>query len=413
MAVSSKKLWTKDYVFGIGINLLVYIVHFLLMLWSTSYAIVNWGVDIGMAGLASGIFIVGALVARIPAGRYIDFLGRRKMLVAGTLLFFAVTFLYLVAPGVGSFMAIRFIHGLSFGMTSTAVSTVVAALIPNSQMGTGIGYFTLGVTLASAIGPYMAMSFVNLHMFTAAMMVVMVLSGIIFLLSLFMRVPERRISETERKEFRKVHISYFFAKKSLQIAFVAMVGGVCYSTVLSFLGEYANSLGMSSVGGTWFFICFAFTSLICRPIAGWLLDHKGGSIVIYPALVLTFLSMMTLALARTDWMLLAGGLLLGAGYGTLTAACHALSIHCAPISQIGVATSTYFVLLDLGIGVGPYLLGNLVNLYGFSAVYVCAAVLSLFGIAFYYIELGRHSRFTTQRMEEDRVLKLKEAAEMK
>ena len=99
MAVSSKKLWTKDYVSGIGINLLVYIVHFLLMLWSTSYAIVNWGVDIGMAGLASGIFIVGALVARIPAGRYIDFFGRRKMLVAGTLLFFVATFLYLIAPG--------------------------------------------------------------------------------------------------------------------------------------------------------------------------------------------------------------------------------------------------------------------------------------------------------------------------
>ena len=413
MTTMSKKLWTKDYVSGIGINLLVYVIHFLLMLWSTSYAIVNWGVDIGMAGLASGIFIVGALLARIPAGRYIDFLGRRKMFIAGTFLFFVVTFLYLAASSVVSFMLVRLIHGISFGMTSTAVSTIVAALIPNSKMGTGIGYFTLGVTLASAIGPYMAMSFINLQMFTSALLVTMVLGAVIFALSLFMRVPERRISEEERKAVRQVRISDFFAKKSLAIAFVAMVGGVCYSTVLSFLGEYANSLHMSAIGGTWFFICFAFTSLICRPIAGWLLDHKGGSIVIYPALVLTFLSMMTIAFARTDWMLLSGGLLLGAGYGTLTAACHALSIHCAPVTQIGVATSTYFVLLDLGIGVGPYLLGNLVTAYGFSAVYVCAAVLSLFGIAFYYLELGRHSRFTTERMEEDRVLKLKEAAEMK
>ena len=335
------------------------------------------------------------------------------MFIAGTFLFFVSTFLYMVAPGVGSFMVVRLVHGISFGVTSTAVSTIVAALIPNSQMGTGIGYFTLGVTLASAIGPYMAMRFVNLQLFTSAIWVVAVLTGVVFALSFLMRVPERKISEAERKEIRRVHLSAFFAKKSLAIAFVAMVGGVCYSTVLSFLGEYANSLGLSAVGGTWFFICFAFTSLVCRPIAGWLLDHKGGSIVIYPALILTFLSMMTIAGARNDWMLLAGGLLLGAGYGTLTAACHALSIHCAPVSQIGVATSTYFVLLDLGIGVGPYLLGNLVTTYGFSAVYVCGALMSLFGIAFYYLELGRHSRFSMERMEEDRVLKLKEATEMK
>lgn len=412
MAVSAKKLWTKDYVSGIGINLLVYVVHFLLMLWSTSYAIVHWDVDIGMAGLASGVFIIGALVARIPSGRYIDYVGRRRMFIAGTLLFFAVSFLYLAVPGIGSFLAVRLIHGISFGMTSTAVSTIVAALIPNSRMGTGIGYFTLGVTLASAIGPYMAMRFVSLAMFDVALMVVLVLTGIVFGLSVMVRVPERKISAAEWKAVRRVRLGDFFARRSLAIAFVAMVGGVCYATVLSFLGEYAKSLGLSAVGGTWFFICFAFTSLICRPAAGWLLDHKGGSIVIYPALALTFLSMVTLALARTDVMLLAGGLLLGAGYGTLTAACHALSIHCAPVSQIGVATSTYFVLLDLGIGVGPYLLGNLVTVYGFSAVYACAAVLSLFGTAFYYLELGRHDRFTVERMEQDRVMKLKEATEM-
>ena len=66
----------------------------------------------------------------------------------------------------------------------------------------------------------------------------------------------------------------------------------------------------------------------------------------------------------------------------------------------------------MGIGVGPYLLGNLVTVYGFSAVYACAAVLSLFGTVFYYLELGRHDRFTVERMEQDRVMKLKEATEM-
>ena len=57
------RLWTRDYVFDIGVNFLVYSVHFLLMLWSTAYAIYTWNASISMAGLASGLFIVGALFA--------------------------------------------------------------------------------------------------------------------------------------------------------------------------------------------------------------------------------------------------------------------------------------------------------------------------------------------------------------
>lgn len=403
-----KKLWTKDYFFGIGVNLLVYIVHFLLMLWSTSYAITRWHVDIGTAGLASGIFIVGALAARIPAGRYIDFVGRKKLFLAGTILFFLLAHLYMAAPTLSLFMAVRFLHGISFGITSTAVSTIVAALIPNSRMGTGIGYFTLGVTVASAIGPYAAIRFVHGGMFESAMYFAIVVAAVILALSIFMKVPERKVSQREREELKHFAFSDFFARKSLAIAFVAMIGGICYSTVLSFLGEYAGSLHLT-IGGTWFFICFAFTSIFSRPATGWLLDHKGGSIVIYPALIALAISMLVIAFARTDAALLMGGLILGIGYGTITAACHALSIHCASARQIGVATSTYFVLLDLGIGVGPYLLGNLVNTYGFSAVYICAAVFAIFGIGFYYLELGRKSRFTPYRMEQDREMKLKEA----
>ena len=86
--INSEPLWSKDYFFDISVNFLVYCVHFLLMLWSTAYAIHTWNASIGMAGLASGLFIVGALFARIPAGRFIDFVGRRRMFLGGTAMFF-------------------------------------------------------------------------------------------------------------------------------------------------------------------------------------------------------------------------------------------------------------------------------------------------------------------------------------
>ena len=47
------------------------------------------------------------------------------------------------------------------------------------------------------------------------------------------------------------------------------------------------------------------------------------------------------------------------------------------ISRIGVALSTYFVGLDLGIGVGPYLLGALRNFVDFKQMYLMTAALPI------------------------------------
>ena len=395
------KLWSKDYVFDIIINFLVYSVHFLLMLWSTAYAIHTWNASISMAGLASGLFIVGALFARIPAGRFIDFIGRRRLFRSGTAMFFLLVLCYELAPNLASFMVVRFLHGLAFGTTSTAASTIVAALVPLKRMGTGIGYFTLGVTLASAIGPFLAMNITQAGSFNLGIEICTAATFVIFLLSCLLKTPERTILPSEREDLYHISFDRFFSLKALGISSIAFMGGVCYSTVLSFLGAYTNAIGVTGIGATCFFLCFAATSFISRPLTGFLLDNYGGDIVVYPSLLCMATAMSIIARATTDIPLLIGALFLGFGYGTLTACCHALAVHCAPMHQVGIATSTYFVLLDLGIGVGPYTLGSFVPDFGFQVVYLGAGTISLLGIGLYFYLLGRHHRFTRHQMDRD------------
>ncbi len=395
----SQTLWSRDYVFDIGVNFLVYCVHFLLMLWSTAYAIETWHASIGMAGLASGIFIVGALCARIPAGRFIDFVGRRRMFLAGTALFFLMVIGYKLAPTLGVFLLVRFIHGASFGTTSTAASTVVAALVPLKRMGTGIGYFTLGVTMASAVGPFLAMTLTAASQFDLALEICGAATFAIFLLSFFIRTPERIILPQEKEDLTKISFSRFFCWKSLGISTIALMGGVCYSTVLSFLGAYTTAIGVTGIGATCFFLFFAATSFISRPLTGYLLDHFGGNVVIYPSLLCMAIAMGFIASATGDLGMIIGALFLGYGYGTITASCHALAVHCAPLHQVGIATSTYFFFLDFGIGVGPYTLGSFVPSMGFDFVYLAAGVISIAGMGLYYYLLGRFGRFTRHQMD--------------
>ena len=394
-------LWSKDYIFVIGVNFLIYTVHFALMLWSASYASDHFAAPLALSGLCSGIFIIGALLGRIPAGLYIDLLGRRRLFLWGTFLFFLCIPLYLAAPHLYALAAVRFLHGLSFGLCSTAASTIAAALIPPAQLGRGIGYYTLGVTLASAAGPFSAMAAIHTRQFALCITGAAMLAGAVLLLSVLMKVPEHVPTGDERQELRSFSWTHCFVPSALPISCIALIGGVCYSSVLSFLGAYTDALRLPA-GGTWFFLCFALTSFVSRPLTGYLLDRHGGNIVIYPALLSLTLSMICLSESRGEGLLLTGALLLGFGYGTLTAACHALALHCAGPHETGTATSTYFVLLDAGIGAGPYMLGEIAASYSLPAVYGVSACIALTGLFLYYILLGRKGRFDASRMEEDR-----------
>ena len=394
-------LWSKDYIFVIGVNFLIYTVHFALMLWSASYAADHFAAPLALSGLCSGIFIIGALLGRIPAGLYIDLLGRRRLFLWGTSLFFLCIPLYLAAPHLYAFAAIRFLHGLSFGLCSTAASTIAAALIPPAQLGRGIGYYTLGVTLASAAGPFFAMAAIHARQFALCITGAAILAGAVLLLSVLMKVPEHVPTGEERQELRSFSWTHCFVPAALPISCIALIGGICYSSVLSFLGAYTDALRLPA-GGTWFFLCFAFTSFVSRPLTGYLLDRHGGNIVIYPALLSLSLSMLCLSESRGEGLLLTSALLLGIGYGTLTAACHALALYCAGPHETGTATSTYFVLLDAGIGAGPYMLGEIAANYSLPAVYGVSAFAALSGLFLYYLLLGRKGRFTASHMEQDR-----------
>ena len=191
----------------------------------------------------------------------------------------------------------------------------------------------------------------------------------------------------------------FFERRAVPISTIALLGGICYSSVLSYIGAYASFRGVTGIGAACFFVVFAAVTVLSRPFAGWLIDHRGGNVTIVPALLCVALSMCLMAAAASDVMFLLGAALLGYGYGTITAGCHALAVHISPLHRIGVGTSTYFVFLDGGVGVGPYFLGLFVDHLGFQSIYIISAVIALLAIAFFYWALLRRGLFSRSHMQ--------------
>ena len=164
--MSNQSLWNKDFLLDTGINFVVYLIYYLLMVIIAVVAKDQLHASLGEAGLASGIFIVGTLLARLQFGKAIELYGRRKSLYGGIILYFVTTLLYFYIPNLAILFAIRFLNGMAYGIVSTATNTIVASCIPADKRGEGINYYGLSTSLAAAVGPFLGMFLIVVTNFT-------------------------------------------------------------------------------------------------------------------------------------------------------------------------------------------------------------------------------------------------------
>ena len=88
-------------------------------------------------------------------------------------------------------------------------------------------------------------------------------------------------------------------------------------------------------------------------------------------------------------MIYGAAVFIGLGFGNFNSVAQAFAIQQVPHDRIGVATSTYFILYDLGLGSGPFLLGMLEPSIGYRGIFLSMVVTILGCIVLYAIMFPR------------------------
>ena len=335
---SKPRLWTKGFILDTLVNFLIYIIYYMLMVIIASEAIHSLNASMSEAGLASGIFILGTLIARLFAGRSVELYGRRKMLFAGIIFYLATTFMYFGIHSMAMLFFVRCLNGIGYGIASTATSTIVSTMIPAERRGEGINYYALSMSLAAAIGPFIGMlmqqifPFEDIIYFCIAMIVVCLGAAAV------MHVDEMELTEEHRAELKEIHIANFLEPKVTAISIVAFCVAVCYSSVLSFLASYAGELQLMTAG-TLFFVVYALAVTVARPVAGVMFDRKGEDFVMYPTYACLAIGLLLLSITTQSWMMLVAGVFVGLGYGTFMSNGQAICVKLVKEVRIGVALS--------------------------------------------------------------------------
>ena len=382
--MKKERLWTKDFITVALTNFLIYVVFYLLMVVMASYAVDKFHASTGIAGLVSGIFIIGILFGRLGAGRIVEDIGSRRVLITGTLFFIITSASYLAAINIPLLIIIRFLHGFAYGVASTATGTIVAKIIPDARRGEGIGYYSMSQILATALGPFLGIILSRHVDFKVIFIVTSIVAAISFAMSFIVSEPTREAPRQDQvKAVKSFHISNFLEFKAIPISIIVLVVGFNYSAVLTFISLYSKQLHLEETA-SFFFLVYAITVIVSRPFSGRLLDMRGAHLVVYPCLLIFAIGMLLLSQASHGITLLLAGAIIGLGYGNFLSCGQAISIKGAPPHRLGLATATYYIFLDVGFGVGPYIFGSLVPFTGYRGLYLMMAMVILATIILYY-----------------------------
>lgn len=401
--MKGRSLFNRNFMLDTGINFVVYLIYYLLMVIIAVVAKDQLKASLSEAGLASGIYILGTLMARLQLGKEIELYGRKRTLYFGIFFYLITTLMYFYIPNLTMMYIIRFLNGMAYGVISTATNTIIANCIPEERRGEGINYYGLSTSLAAAIGPFLGMLLMIVANFTVIIVTCVVLIVLCVIGCFALDVKEINLTAIQRKQMKKYTFDNYVESRVLIISVIGFLMGFAYSSVLSFLAAYTREISLADAG-TFFFVVYAVVITVTRPITGVIFDRKGENYVLYPCYVCLAVGLFLLSITHTSPILLLAGVFVGLGYGTFMSNGQAVCIKLTPSHRVSVALSTYFVALDFGLGVGPYILGSLHSTLTFQNLYVVAACTAVICLILYYLLYGRRAGGQTRMAAQEDTL---------
>lgn len=153
MSISKKSgLWTKPYILLSVTNFFAWLSYNMVTPVLTGY-MGTLGASVSICGITGGLFAFTSLLSRPVSGVLADMKNRKHLMAGFTILMTVSLLIYSVIPSVPVILLFRGLHGVAFGISSTASLVLVSESAPEERMGEAISYYGLMSVASMAIGP--------------------------------------------------------------------------------------------------------------------------------------------------------------------------------------------------------------------------------------------------------------------
>lgn len=394
-------LWSRGFVLACLANVMMFFnVHFLLST-VAGYTVARFAVGDSVGGAVASVFILGTLISRVLAGPLIERFGSRPLLLLGFAAFVAAPLLYWASDSVWMLLLVRAVHGLAFGVSSSVIAGSAVNRLPVSRLSEGTSHYSSSTLIGVAAGPLIGLALAGSvgAGVGGGFGPIAVVASAVSLLGLatawFMDVRPRHQelgtvpADTAAVAAPRPGWARYVEPGAAPTAAVASLYSLGYAGIVTFLATLAVDRGFGAVASL-FFAVYAGTVLVSRLFTGRLMDRRGANVVMLPAFILFAAGLAALAAADHIWVLLTAAVLVGLGYGQLLSAGQVICVTRVPREHAGMGASTYFLGIDLGMGLGPLLAGVLVQWWGTEGLFWVLAGFVLILLPVFWLVQGRH-----------------------
>ena len=380
-ATKPDSIWTRAFVLLCFAEFLGYAQHFILQPTFPLY-ITQLGGTPSHVGLVIASFGVASVMSRPILGYWADRWSITGVMILGLCLqTLSISICFL--PFVATMMLANGLRGIGWSGMNTGGYTLLATSAPPARRGEASGYYGGVPASATILFPAVALWLIESSWggfrasLVAARWLVLLGAGAAAMLAREVpRSPRKALADSAEPWWRE--ILNVFDRHIILAAGLMITLHISLPCFSSFVVLYARERAVDSFG--WYFVATGVTSMLARPLLGTLSDKIGvvRSLIIAFALESVALLMMPLAGNLLSFMV--GGALYFMGSAIGGARILALAIEKAPAERRGRAIASFSVAFPLSNAIGATLCGFVVDLAGYSWMYVASALPCAIGL---------------------------------
>ena len=374
---TTRKIFTREFILAILSQFSFMSVFFILIPTLPIYLIKS-GSGEAEIGVLVGIFFVSALALRPFVGRALIRIPEKIFMVTGAILFAVTSLAYLVAPPFWPLFMVRAFQGIGLALFHTASFTLVANISPKDHLGQSLSYFFLAPNISLALLPSLGMFLINRFSFTFLFLTCLGLS--LCALGITLQFKRRPVTPSENPP------GMLLSRKAIPPSIVSLLNFMIWGAITAFFPLYALNCGVTNSG--LFFTAVAIMFFLGRALGGKILDLYSKERIIPLFLVMSLVSMVILAFSKNLTMFIVVAVIWGIGNAFLTPAILAYIIDRADSSK-GPAIGMYMLLSDLGLGLGPVIMGLVISLSSYPVMFLCLAFTGVINLIYFYLFVGK------------------------
>ena len=382
-----RPLWTANYLRVWSANFMIFFSFMLLAPLLPLYLEDTFKADKELIGIVLSGYTLTTLLIRPFSGYLIDSFPRRKVLLTAYL-FFAILFAgYPLAGSLWLFAVVRTLHGVPFGASTVANSTVAIDVLHSSRRAEGIGYYGLSNNIATAISPSVALFIYGLwHSYDVLFWIAFAMAAIGFTINATLRLAPR--PQTTQKP--PLSFDRFILRQGWSLGICMICFAYSFGVLTTYLAIYGKD-ELHITGGTGFFFLLLSAGLILSRLVGSRTLRRG--LIVQNAsvgVIIALAGYLLFASLHNPWGYYGAALIIGLGNGHLFPAFQTMFLNITTNDRRGTANSTFLVSWDIGIGIGILAGGILSEHLGYNAAFWSAFVVNALGVSNFYLHTRDH-----------------------